>query len=109
MSDCLFCQIVSGNVSAQIVAQTDSLIAFQDIHPQAPKHVLIIPKEHIESAKTISQTQSALIGQMVLLAQELNPERDFRLTINAGVEAGQSVFHLHMHVLSGRSFSWPPG
>lgn len=109
MSDCLFCKIATGAIPAKIAAETDSLVAFHDIHPQAPTHILIIPKQHIASAKVLTPEQSFLLGEMTILAQQLVSGSDFRLVINAGLGAGQTVFHLHMHVLSGRDLSWPPG
>lgn len=107
--NCLFCEIVSGNIPAQILTQTEKLMIFRDIHPQAPTHVLIIPKEHIESAKDLQEDQAYLLGEMTLMAKKISAGADFRLVMNAGLGAGQSVFHLHMHLLSGRDFSWPPG
>lgn len=109
MSDCLFCKIVSGDIPAKIVAQTDLLIAFNDVNPQAPQHVLIVPKEHVESLRDLQSSQAHLLGEMALMAQDLTKGQDFRTVMNSGSSAGQSVFHLHMHVLSGRNFSWPPG
>lgn len=102
MSKCLFCEIISGKIPAQLVSQTDNLIAFRDINPQAPTHLLIVPKEHMDSPGEI-------LGEMAVMAKQLAAGKDFRLVVNHGPTAGQSVFHLHMHLLSGRDFSWPPG
>ena len=109
MFDCLFCKIIAGDIAASLVAQTDNLIAFGDINPQAPTHILIVPKEHIESVRDLKENQAYLLGEMSLMAQKLGADQDFRLVINTGAGSGQSVFHLHMHLLSGRDFSWPPG
>lgn len=102
MSKCLFCEIASGHIPAQLVAQTKTLIAFRDINPQAPTHILIVPKEHVESPGEI-------LGEMAVMAKQLAAGEDFRLVVNNGPKAGQTVFHLHMHLLSGRDFTWPPG
>lgn len=109
MSDCLFCKIASGNIPAKIVAQTENLVAFNDISPQAPVHILIVPKEHIESVRDLRENQAYLLGEMALMAKRLGVGADFRLVMNTGAGAGQSVFHLHMHLLSGRDLGWPPG
>lgn len=109
MSKCLFCEIIAGNIPAELIAQTDSLVAFRDINPQAPTHVLIVPKEHIESVRDLKENQAYLLGQMTLMAQELGAGQDFRLVINTGAGAGQSVFHVHIHLLAGRELGWPPG
>ena len=113
MSDCLFCRIIAGNIPAQSVADTEKLMAFLDIHPQAPTHILIIPKKHIESMQTLQTEDAALIAEMALLAQRLAKEQGlhegFRLVFNSGARAGQTVFHLHMHLLGGRDMHWPPG
>jgi histidine triad (HIT) family protein len=109
MSDCLFCKIVSGDIPAKIIAQTDTLMAFNDINPQAPQHILIIPKKHVESMRDLKPDQVHLLGEMALMAQELTESQDFRTVLNTGAGAGQTVFHMHMHILSGRNFGWPPG
>src|SRR3989338_7683204 len=111
MSDCLFCRIIAGNIPAQSVADTEKLMAFLDIHPQAPTHILIIPKKHIESMQTLQTEDAALIAEMALLAQRLAKEQGlhegFRLVFNSGARAGQAVFHLHMPLLGGRDMHWP--
>jgi histidine triad (HIT) family protein len=112
MDNCLFCKIISGSIPANQVAENDKLLAFRDINPQAPTHVLIIPKEHVASVKDLNPTQAPVLGDMTLMAQEIAVSEglnDFRLVMNTGAGAGQSVFHLHMHLLGGRDFSWPPG
>ncbi len=113
MSKCLFCEIIAGRIPGEMVGQTDSLVAFRDINPQAPVHVLIVPKEHIESMRSLEKKHAPLVGEMALMAQQLAEDvgygQDYRLVMNTGINAGQSVFHLHMHLLSGRDFTWPPG
>ena len=112
--NCLFCRIVAGEVSADIVHQDERCVAFRDINPQAPVHVLVIPSEHIESLDDASQKDEALLGHLLRVAarvanaEELS-ETGYRTAINTGAGAGQSVFHLHLHVLGGRAFTWPPG
>lgn len=113
MSDsCLFCRIVAGEIPAQIVAQNDACIAFRDLAPQAPLHVLVVPRTHVSSLGTA--TDPTLVGQVALLAAEVARaagygESGFRTVINDGPDAGQTVRHLHMHVLAGRPLAWPPG
>src|SRR3989338_1238174 len=109
MFECLFCQIASGEIPTKLLAQTENLVAFPDIHPQAPKHILIVPKQHIESLTDLGEDQVSLLGEMALMAKQLGEGSDFRLVMNIGPQAGQSVFHMHLHLLSGRDFSWPPG
>ncbi|HCR04282.1 MAG TPA: histidine triad nucleotide-binding protein [Gemmatimonadetes bacterium] len=112
--NCLFCRIVRGEIPATIVYQDDQLVAFRDINPQAPTHILIIPHEHVATLNELVPSQGKLMGHMHLLAQALAraegiAESGWRVVINCGADAGQSVFHVHMHVLGGRSFGWPPG
>ena len=113
-TDCLFCRIVSGEVPADLVAQGDDWIAFRDVAPQAPTHVLIIPRTHIESVADFDQESGELAGRLLLAAAEtarsLGVSDDgYRLVTNRGIRAGQSVFHLHFHLLAGRDMEWPPG
>jgi len=113
-TDCLFCRIVSGEIPAELVAQGDEWIAFRDVSPQAPTHVLIIPRMHVESVADLDQTSGDLAGQLLLAAAETArslgvSEDGYRLVTNRGVRAGQSVFHLHIHLLAGRDMAWPPG
>ncbi len=112
--DCLFCKIVNNEVSAKIVYRDDLVLAFEDINPQAPHHILIIPQKHISTINEVKSEDNELIGHMVqtakLLAKELNvAEEGYRLVANCNAGAGQTVFHVHMHLLGGRRFSWPPG
>ena len=110
---CLFCQIVEGKVDSNKVKETDNVLAFQDINPAAPTHTLVIPKEHIESAheldKLASDTLAELFEVAAAVADEAGISKGYRIVSNIGPSAGQSVFHLHFHVLGGRDFSWPPG
>jgi histidine triad (HIT) family protein len=111
---CLFCQIVAGEVPADIVHQDERCVAFRDINPQAPVHVLIIPRDHTESLDEATQKDEALLGHLLRVAARVANEQGlsesgYRTVINTGAGAGQSVFHLHLHVLGGRPLSWPPG
>src|SRR5437660_1410241 len=112
MEDCLFCKIIDKKIPAGIVLETDELLAFNDISPQAPVHILIVPKTHINSLESITNDNFAITGKMVLtaakLAKELNLE-GYRLVFNCNEIAGQTVFHLHCHLLGGRRMTWPPG
>jgi histidine triad (HIT) family protein len=113
-ADCLFCRIVSGEIPAELVAQGDEWIAFRDVAPQAPTHVLIIPRMHVDSVADLGQTSGELAGQLLLAAAETAQilgvsEDGYRLVTNRGIRAGQSVFHLHIHLLAGRDMAWPPG
>lgn len=112
MSECLFCQIIAGEVPATIVKRSPHGIAFLDINPQAPTHVVIAPKQHLASLNDTSDAR--LLGQLLLLAREVAEaeglhQRGYRVVINTNRDAGQSVFHLHLHVLGGRAMTWPPG
>lgn len=112
--DCLFCRIVAGDVSADILHQDERCVAFRDINPQAPVHALVIPREHMDSLDDAARKDEALLGHLLRVAarvandQELS-ESGYRTVINTGAGVGQSVFHLHVHVLGGRGMSWPPG
>ncbi len=114
MADCLFCRLVKGEIPATIVYSDDRLVAFKDINPQAPLHVLIIPRQHVESLNVLSPDHDALVGEMVRRAAALArdngfADRGFRTVFNTNAEAGQTVFHIHLHLLAGRSLAWPPG
>lgn len=111
-ADCLFCRIVRGEIPATLVAQNDACVAFRDINPQAPVHVLVIPREHVASLDALDDGR--LLGSVGLLAAEIARAEGiaatgYRTVINTGSDAGQSVAHLHMHLLGGRSLKWPPG
>ncbi len=110
--DCLFCKIIDRKIPAKIIHETDQVLAFLDINPQAPFHALVIPRKHIGRISEMEAGDSALIGELIYQAKVIadkNGYRDYRLNLNNGAEAGQSVFHIHCHILAGRKFSWPPG
>ena len=107
MADCVFCEIVAGRTSASIEYQDDEILAFHDIYPKAPVHLLVIPKRHIESVMALSPEDAPLVGRMVLAAKRIGEarglaERGYRLAIHSGPEGGQVVYHLHLHFLAGR-------
>jgi histidine triad (HIT) family protein len=111
---CLFCRIVQGDIPASKVYEDEQLVAFNDINPQAPMHVLIVPREHIGTLNDLDPAHDALVGSMVRRAAALAADRGFsaagyRTVFNCNAHAGQTVFHIHLHVLGGRSLSWPPG
>jgi len=112
--DCLFCKIARREIPADVVHETDRVVAFRDIRPQAPTHILLIPKDHVESAATVTDENGALLAEIVQAAAHLAKAEGidgsgWRLVTNVGPDAGQSVFHLHFHLLGGRAMSWPPG
>ena len=114
MADCLFCKIIAGQIPGAIVYQDDELVAFKDIDPQAPLHVLIVPRRHIETLNDLAVEDDALVGSMVRLAARLAKDggytdRGYRTVFNCNREAGQTVFHIHLHLLAGRALTWPPG
>jgi histidine triad (HIT) family protein len=113
MSDCLFCRIAAGEIPADAVYEDDDLIAFRDISPQAPVHVLVVPRRHLASLDDAAEEDAALLGRILLvtrrLARELGIESGYRVVNNCGPSAGQSVFHIHFHLLGGRPMGWPPG
>ena len=114
MAECLFCRIVAKDVEADIVHESDDILAFRDINPAAPTHILIIPKEHIESARGIRDRHADVAADLFQVAAHLAradgvDRSGWRLVTNVGEDAGQSVHHLHVHLLGGRSMSWPPG
>jgi histidine triad (HIT) family protein len=111
---CLFCRIVAGEIPADFVHQDERCVVIRDINPQAPMHVLVIPREHLESLDEAAQTDEPLLGHLQRVAARVaneqgHAENGYRTVINTGPGAGQSVFHLHVHVLAGRPFAWPPG
>lgn len=111
--DCVFCKIAAGEIPSRKAYEDDSVLAFYDLEPQAPVHILIIPKAHIPSAAQINGENSAVVAHIfevaARLAAELNLQDGFRIVSNCGESAGQSVPHLHFHLLGGRDFTWPPG
>lgn len=114
MDDCIFCRIISGAIPSQRVYEDDQVLAIRDINPQAPVHMLLMPKKHITSLGDVSDSEGPLIGRIALVAASLArneglAERGFRFLTNAGPEGGQAVAHLHFHLLGGRQMAWPPG
>ena len=114
MADCLFCKIVSGDIPGAIVYRDEHLVAFKDINPQAPLHVLIVPRRDIATLNDLAPEDDALIGEMVRRAGAIAREHGYadcgyRTVFNCNAEAGQTVFHIHLHVLGGRAMGWPPG
>jgi histidine triad (HIT) family protein len=111
---CLFCRIIAGDVPAKKVYEDDDMVAFDDINPQAPMHVLVVPKAHVATLNELDRGSDALVGAMVrraaaIAADRGYAERGYRTVFNCNAEAGQTVFHLHLHVLGGRRLAWPPG
>ncbi|MGH2729890.1 MAG: histidine triad nucleotide-binding protein [Actinomycetota bacterium] len=113
MADCLFCKIANKELDADIVYESDDVVAFRDINPGAPTHILVIPKRHLDSVRDLSSEDGALLAEMFTtmtsLAEKEGLERGYRIVTNVGPDAGQSVHHLHFHLLGGRGMSWPPG
>ena len=114
MSECLFCSIVAGEIPADIVHSDDTFVAFRDINPQAPVHVLVIPREHYATAAQLAQASPLLAGQMVQTVTDLAAEfgiaaDGYRMVVNTGDAGGQTVHHVHTHLLGGRTMGWPPG
>lgn len=114
MADCIFCQIVKGAIPTKKVYEDEQVLAFDDINPQAQVHVLVIPKRHLVSLDDTQDSDAALLGQLMVVCAKMARERGlaesgYRVVANTGRGAGQTVFHLHLHVLGGRSFAWPPG
>jgi histidine triad (HIT) family protein len=112
--DCLFCKIAGGQIPAAFVHQDETLLAFKDINPQAPLHVLIVPRRHIATLNDLSPADDALVGSMfrraaAIAAEHGYAERGYRTVFNCQRDAGQTVFHIHLHLLAGRGLSWPPG
>ena len=114
MADCLFCKIAAGDIPSNKLFEDDRLLAFYDIDPQAPVHLLVIPKKHIDSAAVLTEDDAALLGHIYAVIAQLAAqlgiaENGYRVVTNVGADGGQSVKHLHFHVLAGRSLAWPPG
>ncbi len=114
MAECIFCQIVGGAIPTKKLYEDDQVIAFDDLNPQARVHVLVIPKRHLVSLDDTQDSDGALLGQLMIVCAKMARERGiveggYRVVVNTGREAGQTVFHLHLHMLGGRSFIWPPG
>ncbi|MGC9513233.1 MAG: histidine triad nucleotide-binding protein [Fidelibacterota bacterium] len=113
MTDCLFCKIIRGEIPSTKVYENEDVLAFRDINPQAPEHILIIPKIHINRVENLSDDQSEMVGKLVIaaknIARQLGIHNGYRLVFNNGPQAGQEVEHIHLHLLAGRKFAWPPG
>jgi histidine triad (HIT) family protein len=112
--DCLFCKIIAGEIPGSFVYQDEAMVAFKDINPQAPLHVLIVPKKHVATLNDLTSEDDDLVGSMFRRAAALAKEngydqRGYRAVFNTNREAGQTVFHIHLHLLAGRSLNWPPG
>lgn len=114
VENCIFCKIVTGDVDAELVHEDERCVAFEDLNPQAPTHVLVIPREHVATLNDLDEEQESLVGHLVVVARNIAAERGhagpgYRLVMNCNEAGGQSVFHLHLHLLGGRNLSWPPG
>ena len=113
MTDCLFCKIAAGEIPAEKVHEDDALVAFRDINPKAPTHILVIPREHIPSLDDLEERHAAVLGRIVLAAKEIAAKEKladgYRFVFNCGPAAGQEVYHIHAHLLGGRPMTWPPG
>lgn len=114
MEECLFCRMAAGEIKPDTVYEDDEMLAFRDINPQAPLHVLVIPKRHIATSNDLAAEDAGLVGRLVLAARKIAAdegvdEAGYRLVINCNAGAGQSVFHVHVHLLGGRRLGWPPG
>jgi histidine triad (HIT) family protein len=114
MTDCLFCKIIAKQIPSKVVFEDDRLLAFEDINPQAPLHVLVIPKTHIATLNDVGPSSDGLLGEMVrrgaaIVRERGFSDRGFRVVFNTNRDAGQTVFHIHLHVLAGRHLTWPPG
>ena len=114
MSDCLFCKILNGDIPAELIYEDDHVAAFNDINPQAPHHFLCIPKKHISTTNDLQEADAETMGKLVLAAAKIAKDRGiaedgYRLVVNCNNHGGQTVFHIHMHVLAGRHMTWPPG
>jgi histidine triad (HIT) family protein len=114
MADCLFCKIITREIPASIVYEDDRILGFTDINPQAPTHVLVVPKRHIESLNELAPSDDGIVGEVVRRAAAIAKDRGisaggYRTVFNTNRDAGQTVFHIHLHLLGGRSMHWPPG
>ena len=114
MDDCLFCKIVAGEIPAEIVYENESVLAFRDVDPKAPTHILVIPKKHVRSMNELQREDQKLAGDILLAAKSIAISEEinisgFRTVFNTNDDGGQTVFHIHMHLLGGRKMTWPPG
>ena len=114
MTDCIFCKMVSGEIQPDVVLETDDILAFRDLSPQAPTHILVIPKKHISTINDIDESDTEIMGKLYLAAKEIAAseglsEPGYRTVINCNADGGQAVYHIHLHLLGGRVMGWPPG
>jgi histidine triad (HIT) family protein len=114
VADCIFCKIIAGEIPAKTVHKSDTLVAFEDVNPVAPVHVLIVPRKHIETTNDLTDGDKELVGEMILCAKKIAADNNidqkgYRTVLNCMSGAGQSVYHIHLHLLGGRVFQWPPG
>lgn len=114
MTDCLFCKMAKGEIKPDLVMETDELLAFRDINPQAPTHILVVPRKHISTLNDLTPADAGIIDKMVLAAREIAKlegiaASGYRLVMNCNQGGGQTVFHIHLHLLGGRTMTWPPG
>jgi histidine triad (HIT) family protein len=112
VDDCVFCAIVAGDIPADVVRQTETAVAFRDVNPQAPLHVLVVPRTHVADAAELADRTPETVAELVRIARQVSTEaghESYRLVFNTGADAGQTVFHAHLHVLAGRAQAWPPG
>jgi histidine triad (HIT) family protein len=114
MSECIFCKIVARTIPAALLYEDDLVVAFDDVNPQAPTHTLVIPRTHVGSMTDLQESDAGLLGRLMLVGNKIAKQKGiagdgYRLVVNTGAHGGQSVFHLHLHVLGGRHLAWPPG
>lgn len=114
MSECIFCKIANEEIPADVVYQNDDLVAFRDLNPQAPTHILVIPRRHIPTTNDLAEEDGELMGKLILAARDIArqegiAESGYRTVLNCNAGAGQTVFHIHLHLLGGRPLGWPPG
>ncbi|HIB26392.1 MAG TPA: histidine triad nucleotide-binding protein [Candidatus Marinimicrobia bacterium] len=114
MNECLFCKMVSGDIPCEKVYENELILSFRDIDPKAPTHILIIPKKHIETLNEINENDQDLLGELLLMAKKIAKDEGidasgYRTVFNCNADGGQTVFHIHMHLLGGRLMAWPPG
>ncbi len=114
MTDCLFCKMVSGEIQPDVVLETEDILAFRDINPQAPTHILIIPKKHISTTNDLTAADTEVMGKLLLVAKDIAAQEGvadpgYRTVMNCNADGGQAVYHIHLHLLGGRAMAWPPG
>ncbi len=114
MTECLFCKMVSGEIQPDVVLETEDILAFRDINPQAPAHILIIPKKHISTTNDLTAADTEVMGKLLLVAKDIAAQEGvaasgYRTVMNCNADGGQAVYHIHLHLLGGRAMAWPPG